>query len=89
MLPVIQAGAFDVATVKGEAQGTDQMQPGAGAQTGAADIACIPVDFGLDEDYVAFYGTLRKNRCQDIGTFYFVYPQLFSLPYAYCACFPS
>lgn len=52
MLPVIEAGAFDLFFIEREAERLDQMQRGAGRETGAACITGVPVDFGMNENDV-------------------------------------
>ena len=52
MLPVIESGALDLLLVERKAQGLDEMQRGAGGETGAAGVSGVPVDFRMHEDDV-------------------------------------
>ena len=52
MLPVVEAGAFHLLLVERKAQRLDQVQGRAGREAGAAGIAGIPVNLGMDEDDV-------------------------------------
>ena len=54
LVPVIQARSLHLAAVKGETQGFDEMQTGAGGKAGAPDIAGIPVYFGGYQNNVTF-----------------------------------
>ena len=50
--PVVEAGALDVLVIEGEAERLDEVQRGADGERGAAEVARVPVDLGLDEDEV-------------------------------------
>lgn len=52
MFPVVEAGALDLLLVERKPERLNQMQGGASRQAGAADIAGVPVDFGMDENDV-------------------------------------
>ena len=47
VLPIVQAGAADMAIVDQEAQGTDEPQLGADGHARAADVAGVEGDFRL------------------------------------------
>lgn len=53
--PIVQARPPQLFVVQGKSQRLDQMQPGAYGQTGAADVARVPVNFGIDENHVALW----------------------------------
>ena len=52
VLPVIEAGAFDLLLVERKAERLDEMQRRAGRQAGAAGVAGVPVNLGMNEDDV-------------------------------------
>ena len=44
MAPIVEAGALDLTVVETEAEGTHEVQDGAGGQAGATDVAGVPGD---------------------------------------------
>ena len=54
VFPIIQPCSLHFAAVKGETQGFDEMQKGAGGKAGAPDISGIPVYFRSYQNNVTF-----------------------------------
>lgn len=52
VFPVVEASALDFAFVEGEAEWFDEVEGSAGGEAGAAGVAGVPVDFGVEEDDV-------------------------------------
>ena len=52
LLPVVHAGAFELAVVELEAEGFDEMEGGVGGGAEAGDVAGVGRDFGFEEDDV-------------------------------------
>lgn len=52
VLPVVQPSATDFFFAQREAEWADEVEGGAEAEAGAADVACVPVDARVDEDDV-------------------------------------
>ena len=55
MLPVIQACTLHRTIVKREAEGLDKVQRGSDSKAGAARVAGVPVNLGIDEHDVHFH----------------------------------
>src|SRR5262245_58166810 len=65
MLPVIEPRALYLALAEGEAERLDEMQGRPGREAGAPRVAGVPVDLGVDEDYVDHFAEIRG--CGDAG----------------------
>ena len=49
MFPIIEPGSSHLALDKRESERLDQMQCGAGGQTGAAGVPSVPMNFGMNK----------------------------------------
>jgi hypothetical protein len=56
LLPVIHAGAFELAIIEFEAKGFDEVEGGAGGGAKAGDVAGVGWDLGLKKDQVEVGG---------------------------------
>src|SRR5258706_12785326 len=59
--PVVQTGTAHLLLAQKEAQGTHEVEPGAGGQAGAAGVAGVPVDLRLHQDDVEIVAHEREE----------------------------
>jgi hypothetical protein len=52
VLPVVQAGALEVALRQRKSQGFYQVQGGAGRETASTGVPCVPVDFRVNQHHM-------------------------------------
>lgn len=66
-VPVIEAGAAEVAVIEGEAEGLDEVEVGSGGGAEAGDVAGIGGNFGIKEDDMEGLGGPMEVEGSDTG----------------------